>query len=193
MPAYIIAHAETVGAWFSGRTEVSKTFDEGSIPSAPATQQIGVARRLFCWWHGADTTFRLYPLRFCRMVTQRSSMTSQRTKLAVRKRTSTRSLLNTAHTIFPRNIQSTITMSKKCLSISDALMDSTHSRMMIWRITPGSGRCSKKSVVIIIWNSLASRSLTGTCGNLARHISPRNIVKIRFAFGARPRFVNLLW
>ena len=26
-----------LGAWFNGRTEVSKTFDEGSIPSAPAT------------------------------------------------------------------------------------------------------------------------------------------------------------
>ncbi len=26
----------SLGAWFSGRTEVSKTFDEGSIPSAPA-------------------------------------------------------------------------------------------------------------------------------------------------------------
>ena len=28
-----------IGVWFNGRTEVSKTFDEGSIPSTPATME----------------------------------------------------------------------------------------------------------------------------------------------------------
>ncbi len=35
------------GAWFNGRTSVSKTADEGSIPSAPAINLVRVACRMF--------------------------------------------------------------------------------------------------------------------------------------------------
>ena len=36
-----------LGAWFNGRISVSKTADEGSIPSAPATFRKGIMKRLF--------------------------------------------------------------------------------------------------------------------------------------------------
>ena len=44
---YLMIELLTLGAWFNGRMKVSKTLDRGSIPRAPAIENVRQTHRLF--------------------------------------------------------------------------------------------------------------------------------------------------